>query len=116
MIHIASVAFDLLGYISFNPLNESGDAVFSRRISKSRALNGSVVVSDLGYTDGDLTLVYRYKPISKEHDDRAKRIVSLHEFVTVSTKDGVYKAAPSEFEPGEENQITLEIVEKLSEG
>lgn len=116
MISIASTAFDLQGTISFNQLPSDAKPSLSRRVSRAATLDQGVSVSDRGYSDGDRTFTYFYKPISKEHDDRARRIIKLHPTVTVSTEEGVFLAAPESFSPSpEQNTFTLLVIRKISE-
>lgn len=116
MISIASTAFDLLGHLQISPLASSQVDTFSRRVTRVATLDGGVAISDRGYSDGDRTLVYTYRPVSADHDARARRIVSLHPTVTVSTPDGVFLAAPESFDVSpSQNTLTLLVIEKLSE-
>jgi hypothetical protein len=116
MISITSTAFDPLGYIAIDPLPGSSEDSYSRRVTRTATLDGGVAISDRGYSDGDRTLVYRYKSVSTDHDARAKRILRLHPTVQVSTPDGVYLAAPESFDArSDENTISLLVIRKLSE-
>jgi len=116
MINITATTFDVEGYIDFEPLPSQQSDTFQRRVSRVSTLDGGVAVSDRGYSDGDRTLVYAYRPISKGHDARAQRLIKLHPTVTVSTPDGVFKAVPQNFEQGPaENVFTLLVIERLDE-
>jgi len=86
VIHIAARTFDLLGYLDIAPLPGETTDTYGRRVSRVATLDGGVAVSDRGYSHGDRTLVYRWRPVSEEENARAKRLVSLHPTVTVSTK------------------------------
>lgn len=116
MVSICSVLFDTLGHVQFTPLPGNAEGLYSRRVAKAATLDGGVAITDKGFAEGDRTLVYRYKPISREHNERALRIVKLHSLVTVANRDGVFSAAPQSFDPGDtENTLTLFVIEKLSE-
>jgi len=116
MIHITSKSYDILGHISFHPSLGNAPATFSRRVTRAATLDGGVAISDRGYSEGDATLVYRYKPVSREHDERAYRLLKLHPRVRVSNPDGLFEAVIESFEPSpSENTITLLVIEKLSE-
>lgn len=116
MIHITATTFDVEGYVDFEPLPSQQADTFQRRVSRVSTLDGGVAISDRGYSDGDRTLTYAYRPISKEHDDRARRIIRLHPTVTVSTPEGLFMAAPQNFEQGRsENVFTLLVIERLDE-
>lgn len=116
MISITSTSFDALGYLEIDPKDNAQAATFSRRVSRAATLDGGVVISDRGFSDGDRTLAYSYKPVSKEHDSRAERLVRLHPTVNVSTPDGVFLAVPQSFSRSStENTITLLAIRKVSE-
>lgn len=116
MIRIAARLFDVLGYIEFVPLPNNQEGQFSRRANRVATLDGDSVITDRGYSDSDRTLVYRYKPVSRDHDERAQRLVKLHPLVAVSTVDDLYEAVPLSFEPGaRENRFTLLVTRSLTE-
>lgn len=116
-IRIAARLFDVLGYIEFTPVSSNVEGSVTRRVNRQATLDGGAAFTDRGYTDADRTLVYRYRPVSEEHDDRARRLVELHPTVAVSNQEGLFEAAPQSFEPGpDENRLTLLVIQKLSEG
>jgi hypothetical protein len=85
-------------------------------VSRVGTLDGGVSISDRGFSEGDKTFVYIFKPVSKDHNEIAKRLVRLHPKVTVSNSDGVFEAVPQSFLPSpEENTFTLLVVQKISE-
>jgi len=116
MISITSRNFDPLGYLDIDPLPGSSEDNYSRRVTRTATLDGGVAISDRGYSDGDRTLTYRYRPVSRDHDNRAKRLLRLHPTVQVSTPDGVYLAAPQSFDSTPDgNTFALLVIQKLSE-
>lgn len=116
MIHITSTSFDIDGYLDITPLPTQGMS-YSRRVARAATLDGGVAISDRGYSDGDRTLNIRYKPVSREHDERARRLLSLHPTVTVSMPGGVFQAAPQSLDiTPSENTFTLLIIRNMSEG
>lgn len=116
MISITSTAFDVLGHIDIVPLGDTPADSFSRRVSRVATLDGGVAISDRGYSDGDRTLTYSYRPVSKDHDARAERLVRLHPTVNISTPDGLFLAVPQAFDrSARQNTFTLLVIRKLSE-
>ena len=116
MIKIASRLFDPLGYIEFRPLPSNSAGAFSRRVTRVATLDQGVAVNDRGYSEGDRTLTYRYKPVSRDHDERAQRLLKLHERVAIANEDGFFEAAVESFDPGpDENRITLFVISSLTE-
>jgi len=116
MIHVSAKTFDISGSISFAPLPSEAESVYERRVSRVATLDGGVAITDGGYSDGDRTLEYSYKSISKAHDDRAKRIIEIHPLVTVATPEGVFEAVPQSFRQSPDtNRISFLVNRKLSE-
>lgn len=115
-VTISAQTFDLLGSFSFSALPSSASGEVSRRVTRVATLDAGVAVNDRGYSDGDRDLSYTWKPVSREQDAIAQRIVRLHPRVIVSNAEGVFLCAPRSFEPGaEENRMLLYVIERLSE-
>lgn len=115
MIAITTTTFDIYGAAEFEPLPGTNDGETRRRVNRVATLDGGVTAPDGGYSDGDRTLVYEWKPISATHNSAVDRIVKLYSRVHVSTPSGVYLAAPEVFTQGSGlNSITLLVIEKLS--
>lgn len=116
MISVSAVSFDLLGHLIIDEMSTDYPERVSRRAARAKTLDGGVAISDRGYSDGDRTLTYSYRPLSKTHDDRAERLVRLHPTVNVATPDGVFLAVPQSFgRSASQNTFTLLIIRKLSE-
>jgi hypothetical protein len=91
------------------------DGETRRRVNRVATLDQGVVVNDGGYADGDRTLEYSFKPVSKEHNASIERMVRLYSSVNVATPDGYYTATPDFFSPGaDENTLTLLVTDKLA--
>lgn len=116
MISITSQEFDPQGYLQISPLPDNEPGALTRRVSRVATLDGGVAINDRGFSHGDRTLTYRYKPVSEEHDARARRLLQLHSRVNVSNEEGVFECVPDQFEPSpDENTLTLIVVRKLTE-
>ena len=91
MIGISSYLFDPLGGRTF-ALDDQRSRLqdIERRVSRVKTLDGGVFVSDLGFTDGDRTLLLAVPMNSIADYDFFKRLLSLYPRVTVSTRDGVF--------------------------
>ncbi|MEM1191562.1 MAG: hypothetical protein AAGI72_23725 [Pseudomonadota bacterium] len=111
-----SATFDLLGYLQIDPLRDQESAPLQRRVSKSRTLDADVSVRDRGFTHGDRTFTYAYKPVSEYHDSIARRLLEIHPRVYIGNVEGVFECAPSEFDDSaEENTFIFEVIRKLTE-
>jgi hypothetical protein len=116
VISISTTTFDLNGHIDIDPVIDSPDGETVRRVSRVPTLDGGVATNDRGYSEGDRTLEYFWRPVSRAHNDAIDRIVRLYPQVYVSTPSGVYLAAPQSFTPGvTECSISLLVIEKVSE-
>jgi len=115
MISLSAQVFDLAGSVQINPLPGDGDGVTRRRVNRVTTLDGGVVINDGGYAEGDRTLVYSWKAVSKAHNNSIKRLVETYSLLTVATPDGVYSAAPESFTPGQaESTLVLLVKYKLA--
>ncbi len=117
MIGVSSLVFDIYGAWVFSS-RDNTDAIMSgrRRTSRSATLDGGAVVSDLGYSHGDRTLVVQEKEASEEAVAFARRIVENYSTVAVSTIDGAYLAVPESYEYRDGTlELRLLITEKTSE-
>jgi len=117
MISIGSTTFDLEGHFQFEP--SIGDVVpqaIGRRVSRASTLDGGVAISDRGFSHGDRTLEYTYRPASIEQDAILERIVRIHPTVTVTSPDGAFLAVPETlFKAPDGNTIRLLAIQKISE-
>jgi len=75
IVHLSAKSFDLLGHLQIKVLEDSGLAPMSRRLNRVATLDGGVVFNDGGFTHGDRDVVIDYKPVSREHDEIARRLV-----------------------------------------
>jgi len=113
-LFVASETFDLEGWTAIDYLPTSEFGTHARRASKTRTLDGGVAVYDSGYSSGDLTFAIRFRK-SLSIDATLKRLVELYSQITVSTRDGVYRAIPSyEDGPGVAGVLNLSITERLT--
>jgi hypothetical protein len=116
MIHISAKTFDISGALTIRPLPDDQEAGMIRRVNRVATLDGSVAVNDRGFSHGDRDWTVIYKPVSRAHDDIARRLVSLHTRVYLSTEEGCFEASPAEFQAGaDKNTFTLLIIDKVSE-
>ncbi len=115
MISITTPTFDIAGHVMIDPRPDNSETI-TRRVNRVATLDGGVAINDGGYTDGDRTLSYTWRTVSKAHTETLSRMVQNYSLLTVATPDGVYSAAPSSFDYGKaESTLTLLVKEKLSE-
>jgi len=111
-LHITTVDFDLNGYVTINPTKvERGN--FARRSTKRKTLDGGVASYDGGFSHGDQTLEYEFRP-TQEQDEALRYIIEYHREVYISNKEGFYKVIPS-YRPGYDTAtFVASILEKIA--
>ncbi len=115
LIAISSIEFDLAGHVSINTLPDNTDGETRRRVNRVATLDGGIAINDRGCAEGDRTLVYTWRTVSKAHNDAIDRLVKNYAQVHVSTPSGVYLASPEVFTAGvAESEITLLVLDKLT--
>ena len=115
-VTVSAKVFDISGVLSFEALHNNEVGIMLRRTNRVAVLDGSVAVNNSGFSHGDRDMDFIYKPVSSDHDDIARRLVTEHSRVYVSTSEGCFEAIPGPFAPGpENNRFTLQIIDKVSE-
>jgi len=110
-VHIATVDFDLDGYVLLKPFAFDMGA-YNRRANKRQTLDADVAVFDGGFSHGDRVLSFTFYN-DETTDSTLKNIVQYHAQVYVSMREGVFKAIP-QYSPGfEESTFTASVIEKI---
>jgi len=110
------MTFDTQGCVVINKLNQNSDAdSFTRRVSRSKALNGIVVIEDRGYTDGDRTIKAIPDALSISDANKIRYIAKTYSLINISTPDGFFSGVISSVSPVSGSlSITILIKEKLN--
>jgi hypothetical protein len=115
MIGISTPTFDAAGArvlsANANPWNGR------RRVSRTATLDGGVVVTDMGYADGDRDITVTETDPALETVEYVRYICETYGVVVVSMADGLYYAAPKRFEVrdgGKSLVFELMITEKIT--
>lgn len=85
----------------------------SARISKTKTLDGGVMVMHNGFTDGDRAINVN-AILDKVKSDILWNIFTTQTFVTVAIEDGVYNAVIKTLKIKGKVQMIIEIESKLS--
>jgi hypothetical protein len=112
---VSALTFDPAGYVELDVLPSVTPGETRRRVNRVATLDGGSVFNDFGYTEADRILVLSWRSASRAIDEAVDRLVQLHDRVQVSTRAGVFLAAPEAYVPGDESSLRLLVVEKLSE-
>jgi len=117
MIGISTQTFDIDGNMIFDisrviaVKNRQG----ARRVSRTATLDGGVVITDTGHSDGDRDIVIEVPDASITCVDFARYIVENYSLVTVAAEDGAYEAVPESYSVDKGTlEIKLLIKQKLS--
>jgi hypothetical protein len=116
MLNVLSTpTFDPDGYVELQVRNTTTPGETRRRVNRIATLDGGVVINDFGYAEADRTLQIAWPASSRATEQAVDRLVQLHDRVQVSTRAGVFLAAPESYTPGaEESTLRLLVIEKLS--
>jgi uncharacterized Rossmann fold enzyme len=85
----------------------------SARISKTKTLDGGVVVMHNGFADGDRAINVN-AILSKTETDILWNIFTTQTFITVAIEDGVFNAVIKSLKIKGKIQMTIEFESKLS--
>ncbi len=116
MLNVLSApTYDLSGYVEIDVLPEASFVGAERRVNRVRTLDGGVVINDGGFAEGDREIVLRWQPTTQSQAEAVERLLRLYSLLNVSTRRGVFSAAPERFTPGPaENTLRLLVKTKLS--
>ena len=92
MIGISTVLFDLNGHVELlnaNILNPN-TVQMTRRVNKTKTLDGGVFVSDFGYNASDENIEVVAHSLSKEVVELLKNILRFHSRLILTTVDGAF--------------------------
>jgi len=92
MIGISAPLFDSAGSITLREMPTTDLGETRRRNSRIATLDGGVVVNDSGYSQGDRTIVVRWRARGDELR-KVDRLVQSYPALTVATRIGVFDAA-----------------------
>ncbi|MFA5453482.1 MAG: hypothetical protein WC248_07905 [Candidatus Methanomethylophilaceae archaeon] len=92
IIGISTIIVNINGSIIIEPKGNSSLQSATRRVSRTKTLDGGVCITDSGYSYGDRTLDIRTN-ITKDIYDKIDNIFKNHALLYVSTNEGFFSAA-----------------------
>jgi hypothetical protein len=94
-IILTAVSFDALGYLEMeSDAIDEGLRDRTRRVSKRRTLDGSVVLDDRGITPGDRNIVFSARlPLAEI--ETLNHLFDNHALLHAATEEGMFEVAPS---------------------
>lgn len=96
-IGISTETYDLDGAKALNndPATDQKNNDGARRVSRTATLDGGCVIYDNGYTAADRKFLVRTPDDNGTIAAWAERIFKNYTSITLSTQNGIFKAAPS---------------------
>ena len=114
MISISAPIYDPLGVVRIQDAPASDIDAVRRRVNRQRTLDGGVVVNDGGFAHGDRDLRVTWRPKSSAEYAAVQRLVRLYPQLIVSTREGVFRCAPSTLESRSgEATLSLLVIAKM---
>jgi hypothetical protein len=114
MIALSTHVYDLLGHVILRDLPSSELHEVTRRVGRAKTLDGGVAINDGGHSHGDRTFRVRWRIMDNDQRVQVERLTRLYPLLTVTTMDGVFRAAPQTFTTrGTEGVLTLLVSESL---
>lgn len=110
IIGLASYSYLADGAVILHALPKTNIRQGERRTSRTKTLDGSVVITDSGYADGDRTFTIEVKS-SLAMWTKVWAIFKSSTLVTVTTDDGAFSAAVNTIKD-DGNMIVIEILIK----
>jgi hypothetical protein len=116
MLHtVSAVNFDPLGHVELQVRDSTTSGETRRRVNRIATLDGGAVLNDFGFSEADRTINLTWPASSQSTEQAIDRLVQLYDRLHVSTRAGVFLAAPESYTPGaDESSLRLLVVSKLS--
>jgi hypothetical protein len=112
---ISTPTYDLDGVVALDVIAQPEPDGARRRVNRIATLDGGVVLNDFGFSDGDRTLLLRWRPTGRAQHDDIDRLLQTYPLLQVSTRAGVYLAAPEVYvQGGDESSLRLLVKSKLT--
>jgi hypothetical protein len=117
IIGISTIGYNIDGnrtfYLAAN--TEESMNAGSRRVTRTKTLDGSAVAYDAGYSVADITWMISVEARSALVGNWIAWMVKTYNLIKITTKDGVFKCVPSRW-TSENGKVVLEawVMEKLA--
>ena len=111
---ISTLVFDPDGYIEIMA-GEDAPSEVRRRANRVATLDGGAAINDFGYSHADRTITLRWTVTGRTVEAAVDRLVQTYSRLAVSTRAGVFLAAPEVYQPGPDSStLRLLVLSKLS--
>jgi hypothetical protein len=111
---ISTLVFDPDGYVEIMAGDEAPSEV-RRRSNRVATLDGGAAINDFGFSHADRTITLRWTVTQRATEAAVDRLVQTYNRLVVSTRAGVFLAAPEVYAPGPaESTLRLLALAKLS--
>lgn len=115
MIAITTVTFDLAGVLLLNKVKQPAPEIM-RRVSRTKTIDGGVVIQDSGLSHGDRTFVVTISDLSQEIVDRVFYLIQAYSEIHIATEEGFFLGSLERFftKSTGEGRLTILVKDKLS--
>ena len=112
MISLSTTTQNADGNVIFYKTSKSRLGVKEARVTRTVTLDGGVFITNLGYSDGDRTIMFD-ATINKTQAEKITDIFELYKEVLLSMEDGIYLATISRLDiKGTKIKMTIYIEQK----
>lgn len=113
MIGVSAKIFDLIGNRLF--LRTDAQAIAdnlsgSRRVSRTKTLDGGVLINDTGYTDADRAIDITEQNATAEAIEFVKHMIETYNDILVCTNEGAFSAAPEAWRVDARGTLHLRVL------
>lgn len=116
MIGLSTLTFDLDGHVLLHAGVKTQEPIMTRRVSRTATLDGSSVLSDLGFSDSDGTYFLSFQRITQAQIESLKYLIQNYNRLMLCSKNGAFEGVLSVLDMNElPIKATFLIEKKVSE-
>ena len=115
MVAIIAKTFDLSGVLSLGKVRQTAPEV-TRRVSRTKTIDGGVTIQDSGSSQGDRTFVLNIDSIDKVTADKATYLTENYSELYLATEEGYFIGVIERFyiKTGGVGSITMLVKSKVN--
>lgn len=111
---LTALAFDPLGDVLLDVLPLSATPAARRRVSRTATLDGGAVITDQGYSAGDLSFELQITGLTVAQELAIRHLVTYHAGIVLSVPAGCFRGTISSADLGRNPpSVTFLVVEQV---
>lgn len=112
---VAAYEYDPAGHVLLSAMEDKSFQDLSRRVQRSKTLDGGAVVADGGFSNSDRVITIKWLNTDENTHEAIARLFQLYTRLVVSVRDGVFLTSPDQYNPGPDTcTLQLLALEKLT--